>query len=89
MIVSSRFALASPPPLGSAVRCHYVRTGIEVLEDIPGSGEVVRRHEWYHVRRKMWLSRGDLLHRKVLLLHGKFLPALRAYPSEKLSFKLG
>jgi hypothetical protein len=36
-----------------------MRAGVEVLEDLPGSGEAVRRHEWYHVRLKMWLSRGD------------------------------
>lgn len=36
-----------------------MRAGIDVLEDIPGSGEAVRRHEWYHVRLRMWLSRGD------------------------------
>jgi hypothetical protein len=36
-----------------------VRAGIEVLSDSRGSGQPVRRHEWYHARLKMWLSRGD------------------------------
>ena len=33
--------------------------GVEVLEDVPGDGDLVQRHVYYDVRLRMWLSRGD------------------------------
>jgi len=36
-----------------------MRSGIDVLADIPGIGSQLQRHEWYEIRLKMWLHRGD------------------------------
>ncbi|MGB2256056.1 MAG: FKBP-type peptidyl-prolyl cis-trans isomerase [Spongiibacter marinus] len=36
-----------------------MRTGIEIIEDLPGSGEPVTRHNWYRIRLKLWLHRGE------------------------------
>jgi hypothetical protein len=36
-----------------------MRAGIDVLEDFPGTGTGVKRHEWYQIRLRMWLHRGD------------------------------
>src|SRR5262245_11774319 len=36
-----------------------MRTGIDLLEDIPGTGSAVKRHSWYQIRLRMWLHRGD------------------------------
>ncbi|MBS0501330.1 MAG: FKBP-type peptidyl-prolyl cis-trans isomerase [Proteobacteria bacterium] len=36
-----------------------MRSGIDVLADTPGDGSEVQRHEWYSIRLKMWLHRGD------------------------------
>ena len=36
-----------------------MRSGIEVLADEPGTGDPVTRHNWYQVRIKMWLHKGD------------------------------
>ncbi|SUS05895.1 Peptidyl-prolyl cis-trans isomerase [uncultured Defluviicoccus sp.] len=36
-----------------------MRSGIEVLNDIPGTGAPVERHRWYRIRVRMWLHKGD------------------------------
>ena len=38
-----------------------MRTGVELLADAPGSGSPVKRHAFYDVRIRMWLSRGDVV----------------------------
>ena len=37
------------------------RAGIEVLEDIPGSGNEIERHHFYRMSLKMWLNKGDAI----------------------------
>ena len=36
-----------------------LRSGLTLLLDIPGSGELVRRQRRYRVRLRYWLNRGD------------------------------
>jgi hypothetical protein len=36
-----------------------MRSGIKVLEDIPGSGPEIERQRIYLVRLKLWLNKGD------------------------------
>ena len=36
-----------------------MRTGIEIIEDVPGYGAPVARHNWYKIRLKIWLHRGE------------------------------
>lgn len=36
-----------------------MKAGVEILADTPGTGSPVERHEWYDVRLRMWLNRGD------------------------------
>lgn len=36
-----------------------MRSGIKVLEDIPGSGPEVERQRVYLLRLKLWLNKGD------------------------------
>ncbi len=36
-----------------------MRTGVEILEDVPGLGPPVERHVYYDFRIRMWLHRGD------------------------------
>jgi hypothetical protein len=36
-----------------------MRPGVELLEDLPGSGVAVERHAFYDFRIRMWLSHGD------------------------------
>ncbi len=36
-----------------------MKPGVDVLEDLPGEGDLVQRHFYYDVRLRMWLSRGD------------------------------
>jgi len=36
-----------------------MRRGVEIIEDVPGTGPPVQRHIYYNVRLRMWLSRGD------------------------------
>jgi len=36
-----------------------MRPGLELLEDAPGEGALVKPHGNYEVRLRMWLSRGD------------------------------
>src|SRR5687767_400718 len=36
-----------------------MRPGVELLEDAPGEGALVKPHGSYEVRLRMWLSRGD------------------------------
>src|SRR5687768_2345602 len=40
-------------------RRRRLRSGLTLLTDIPGSGELVRRQHNYLVRLRMWLHRGD------------------------------
>jgi hypothetical protein len=35
------------------------RSGITLLEDVPGSGPPVERRHNYRIRLRMWLSKGD------------------------------
>jgi hypothetical protein len=35
------------------------RSGIEVLEDTPGDGEEIQRHQFYRMSLRIWLNRGD------------------------------
>jgi uncharacterized protein len=36
-----------------------LRSGLTLLEDIPGSGEPIRRQQNYEIRLRMWLNQGD------------------------------
>ena len=36
-----------------------MRSGIDIIEDSPGSGAAIRRQRVYHLRLKMWLNRGE------------------------------
>ena len=36
-----------------------MRSGIKVLEDVPGSGEQVKRQHTYLIRLKLWLNKGE------------------------------
>lgn len=36
-----------------------MRSGIKVLEDIPGSGAHIKRQHTYLIRLKLWLNKGD------------------------------
>ena len=36
-----------------------MRSGIEVLEDQPGTGPLVQRQHTYRVRLRMWLNKGE------------------------------
>jgi hypothetical protein len=36
-----------------------VRSGIEVLEDAPGTGALVERQRSYRIRLQMWLNKGE------------------------------
>lgn len=36
-----------------------LRPGVELVEEAEGSGEPVERHNYYRLRLKMWLNRGD------------------------------
>lgn len=36
-----------------------MRPGVELLEDVPGTGAFVERHKDYNFRLRIWLSRGD------------------------------
>jgi uncharacterized protein len=36
-----------------------LRSGLTLLWDVPGSGELVRRQQIYRIRLRLWLSRGD------------------------------
>jgi hypothetical protein len=36
-----------------------IRPGVELLEDVPGSGALVERRSFYDVRLRIWLSHGD------------------------------
>ena len=37
------------------------RSGIEILEDVPGTGERIERHHFYRMSLKMWLNKGDAI----------------------------
>lgn len=39
-----------------------MRSGLELLEESLGSGPLVERHQYYDVRLRIWLNRGDLVH---------------------------
>jgi len=36
-----------------------MRPGIEILEDIPGTGAIIKRKGLYRIRIRMWLRKGD------------------------------
>ena len=36
-----------------------LRSGITLLEDIPGTGPPIRRHRYYRIRIRMWLNKGE------------------------------
>lgn len=36
-----------------------MRSGIEILEDLPGAGPTLERQRNYRVRLRMWLNQGD------------------------------
>lgn len=36
-----------------------MRSGIDLIEDSPGSGQPIARQQWYRVRLQMWLNKGD------------------------------
>jgi uncharacterized protein len=38
-----------------------LRSGLMLLEDIPGGGEEVRRQRTYRIRLRLWLNKGDLV----------------------------
>ena len=38
-----------------------LRSGLTLLEDIPGTGEEVRRQHTYRIRVRLWLNKGDLV----------------------------
>ena len=36
-----------------------IRPGLEIIEEIEGSGSEVSRHNYYRIRLRLWLNRGD------------------------------
>ena len=36
-----------------------MRSGIKILEDVPGVGPPIERHSFYRIRIRMWLNRGE------------------------------
>jgi hypothetical protein len=38
-----------------------MRSGLKILEDLPGSGPLIERHGFYRIRIKKWLNRGEAL----------------------------
>src|SRR6185503_4656059 len=36
-----------------------MRSGIKLLEDVPGSGALLERRNYYRIRIRMWLSKGE------------------------------
>jgi FKBP-type peptidyl-prolyl isomerase-like protein len=38
-----------------------VKRGVELIEDVPGTGAPVARKAFYDFRLRMWLSRGDMI----------------------------
>ena len=36
-----------------------MRSGIDLLADTPGVGSPIKRHNWYQIRLRMWLHRGE------------------------------
>jgi hypothetical protein len=42
-----------------------LRSGLTLLTDLPGHGEVVRRQHQYRVCLRMWLNKGDVVRWKV------------------------
>lgn len=39
--------------------CRRLRSGLKMLVDIPGTGDLVRRQHKYRIRLRLWLSRGE------------------------------
>ena len=37
-----------------------LRSGIKLLEDIPGTGSPIRRRRFYRIRIRMWLNKGEV-----------------------------
>jgi hypothetical protein len=42
-----------------------LRSGLTLLTDLPGAGEVVRRQHSYHMRLRLWLNKGDAVRWKM------------------------
>lgn len=42
-----------------------LRSGLTLLTDLPGAGEVVRRRHSYHMRLRLWLNKGDAVRWKM------------------------
>ncbi|RPH53397.1 MAG: hypothetical protein EHM89_20135, partial [Acidobacteria bacterium] len=38
---------------------HRLRSGLTLLTDLPGAGDVVRRHHTYRIRLRLWLNKGE------------------------------
>jgi hypothetical protein len=38
-----------------------MRSGLEILEDTPGSGPPVERQRYYRIRLRMWLNKGEAI----------------------------
>ena len=54
-----RSAEAKKPQRIEGGKRRRLRSGLTLLTDIPGSGELVRRQHNYLVRLRLWLHRGD------------------------------
>ena len=38
-----------------------LRSGLTLLADVPGSGDVIRRQQNYRIRLRLWLNKGDAI----------------------------
>ena len=36
-----------------------MRSGIKILEDVPGAGPLLERQHFYRIRVRMWLNKGE------------------------------
>lgn len=37
----------------------HMHSGIDLLEDVPGTGPLVQRQRFYRIRIRMWLNKGE------------------------------
>jgi hypothetical protein len=37
----------------------HMHSGIELLEDVPGTGPLIQRQRFYRIRIRMWLNKGE------------------------------
>jgi hypothetical protein len=42
-----------------------LRSGLTLLTDVPGTGEIVRRQQSYRIRLRLWLNKGDAVRWKM------------------------